>query len=102
MFVANPGQQDADGDENGGDACDPCDNANIYVAGNIYGDYWIYNDDIEYSYQVDIFDFYRLLEIVENNDQENCGHEAGDLTGEGDVNIFDVYALIGLIMDDIL
>ena len=102
MFVANPGQQDADGDENGGDACDPCDNANIYVAGNIYGDYWIYNDDIEYSYQVDIFDFYRLLEIVENNDQENCGHEAGDLTGEGDVNIFDVYALVGLIMDGIL
>ena len=59
----------------------------------------IYNDDIEYSYQVDIFDFYRLLEIVENNDQENCGHEAGDLTGEGDVNIFDVYAFVGLIMD---
>ena len=90
------------GDDNGGDACDPCDNANIYVVGNTYGDYFIYDDDIELSYQVNIFDVFRLLEIVENNDQENCGYEAGDLTGEGEVNIFDAYALLGLIMDGII
>ena len=102
MFVSNPGQEDADGDDNGGDACDPCDNANVYVAGNIYGDYWIYDDGIELSYQVNIFDVFRLLEIVENNDQESCGYEAGDLTGEGEVNIFDAYALLGLIMDGII
>ena len=64
MFVSNPSQEDADGDDNGGDACDPCDNANIYVAGNTYGDYFIYDDDIELSYQVNIFDVFRLLEII--------------------------------------
>ena len=101
-FVSNPNQEDADDDNNGGNACDPCDNVNVYAAGNVYGDYWIYDHDIELSYQVNIFDFYRLLEIVENNDQESCGYEAGDLTGEGDVNIFDAYALLGFIIDGIL
>ena len=30
---------------------------------------------------------------------EGCGYEAGDLTFEGDVNTFDIYALVGFIMD---
>ena len=66
FFVYNPNQQDADGDENGGDACDPCDNANVFLGGNANGDYWWYGgNDPSFSYQIDIFDFYRLLEIVE-------------------------------------
>ena len=100
FFVYNPNQQDADGDENGGDACDPCDNANVFLGGNANGDYWWYGGaDPSFSYQIDIFDFYRLLEIVESGDTESCGYEAGDITGEGDVNIFDVYAMITLLMD---
>ena len=100
LFAYNPSQQDADYDANGGDACDPCDNANIFLDGNANGDYWPYGElDSEFTFVLDIFDIYRLMEIVEVGDEESCGYEAGDLTGEGDVNIFDVYALIAFVMD---
>ena len=76
------------------------DNANVFLGGNANGDYWWYGGvDPSFSYQIDIFDFYRLLEIVESGDTESCGYEAGDITGEGYVNIFDVYAMITLLMD---
>ena len=101
VFVSNPGQEDVDGDENGGDACDPCDSANIFIHGNTYGDYWAYNGQ-NHSYNVNIFDLLRLIEIVETTDLESCGYEAGDLTGEGEVNIFDIYALIGYLMDGLI
>ena len=42
------------------------------------------------------------MEIVEEEDIESCGYEAGDITGEGDVNIFDVYALITFVMEGIM
>ena len=103
FFVYNPNQQDADGDENGGDACDPCDNANIFTGGNANGDYWWYGGtDPSFSYQINIFDLIKLLEIVESGDNESCGYEAGDVTGEGEVNIFDVYAMITLLMDGLI
>ena len=103
LFVFNPTQHDVDGDENGGDACDPCDNANIFLGGNANGDFWWYGGtDPSFSYQINIFDLYRLLEIVESANIESCGYEAGDLTGEGDVNIFDVYAMISLLMDGLI
>ena len=100
MFESNPGQEDADGDENGGDACDPCDNANVFLDGNANGDYWWYGEsDQTFTFKLDIFDIYRLMEIVDAGELEGCGYEAGDLTGEGDVNIFDVYALITIVTD---
>jgi hypothetical protein len=103
FFVYNPNQQDADGDENGGDACDACDNANIFTGGNANGDYWWYGGtDPSFSYQINIFDLIKLLEIVESGDNESCGYEAGDVTGEGEVNIFDVYAMITLLMDGLI
>ena len=101
IFVSNPGQEDVDGDENGGDACDPCDSANIFTFGNVYGDYWEY-DGQNLSYNVNIFDVMRLIEIVETSNAESCGYEAGDLTGEGEVNIFDIYALVGYLMDGLI
>ena len=101
IFVSNPGQEDVDGDENGGDACDPCDSANIFTFGNVYGDYWEY-DGQNLSYNVNIFDVMRLIEIVEASNLESCGYEAGDLTGEGEVNIFDIYALVGYLMDGLI
>ena len=101
MFESNPSQEDVDGDDNGGDACDPCDNANIFVTGNVYGDYWEYNGQ-DPSFNVDIFDIYRLMEIVDAGELEGCGYEAGDLTGEGEVSIFDIYALVGYIMDGLI
>ena len=82
------------------DECDPCDNENIFVLGNVNGDLWYYDDvSLEPSVSVDLFDVLRLVEIVESNDTESCGYQAADFTGEGDVNTFDIYALVGLIMD---
>ena len=103
LSIYNPNQADVDGDENGGDACDPCDNANIFLDGNASGDYWWYGgSDPTFTFKLDIFDIYRLMEIVEEDDIESCGYEAGDITGEGDVNIFDVYALITFVMEGIM
>lgn len=95
----NPDQADID-DDGMGDICDPCDNANIYVQGNISGDYWYYDtSSIEATVNVDVFDLLLLSEIVNSGDQESCGYEAGDMTGEGDVNIIDIYALATFIME---
>ena len=103
LSIYNPNQADVDGDENGGDACDPCDNANIFLDGNASGDYWWYGgSDPTFTFKLDIFDIYRLMEIVEEDDIESCGYEAGDITGEGEVNIFDVYALITFVMEGIM
>ena len=71
--------------------------------GNASGDYWWYGgSDPTFTFKLDIFDIYRLMEIVEEEDIESCGYEAGDITGEGDVNIFDVYALITFVMEGIM
>ena len=32
-------------------------------------------------------------------EEEGCGYQAGDLTGDGDVNIIDVIALASFIME---
>ena len=46
----NPSQADVDGD-GGGDACDICDNANVFIVGNVNGDLDTENQPI-----IDFFD----------------------------------------------
>ena len=43
-----------------------------------------------------------LSDIVTSGDTESCGYTAGDLTGEGDVNLIDIIALASFIMEGTL
>ena len=57
----NPSQADVDGD-GGGDACDICDNANVFIVGNVNGDLDNENQPI-----IDFFDVIALLDHLQSS-----------------------------------
>ena len=83
----NPDQADIDSD-GAGDACDACDNANVYVLGNVTGDV---EDD---EPVIDLFDVLYLLDLVLVDNYPGCSGEAADYTGDGVVNYLDAIYLI--------
>ena len=88
----NPAQNDLDIDGHG-DACDICDNANIWVSGNINGE--VAEDS---SYSIDIFDLLRLSDLIVSDDDESCGYQISDMNGDGSVSLLDIFDIIALIM----
>ena len=91
-LVYNPNQEDVDSDQVG-DACDICDNANIWVSGNINGE--VGEDS---SYSIDIFDLLRLSDLIVSDDDESCGYQISDMNGDGSVSLLDIFDIIALIM----
>ena len=91
-FTYNPEQVDIDSDQLG-DACDICDNANVWVHGNINGEV-----DTDQAYTVDIFDLLALSGVIISDESETCGHQISDMNEDGSINLLDIYDLLALIM----
>ena len=90
--VFNPYQEDLDSDEIG-DTCDICDNANVWVQGNINGEI-----DIDQLYSIDIFDLLTLSDIITSGETQSCGYEISDVNGDDNINQLDIFQFIALIM----
>lgn len=88
----NPGQEDSDNDHLG-DACDICDNANVWVSGNINGEV-----DLEQSYTIDIFDLLMLSDLINSDDSGSCGYQISDVNNDGATNLLDVFEFVSIIM----
>jgi len=88
----NPGQEDIDNDQLG-DVCDICDNANVWVSGNINGEV-----DAEQSYTTDIFDLLTLSDLISSDDSESCGYQISDVNNDGATNLLDVFEFVAIIM----
>ena len=93
--VYNPNQSDIDEDLIG-DACDICDNTNIFVLGNINGDVALNNNPVK-----DILDVLLLVDIVlfedVNEGMSICMKESSDINENGEINISDVILLVNQI-----
>ena len=92
--IFNPNQDDLDADSIG-DACDECDNLNVYINGNVYREL---ND--QNNYNIDIFDLLTLIDIIAFDNINSCGFDIGDITGDGNVNMFDVFAIAQMILSE--
>ena len=91
-LVYNPDQENIDNDLLG-DACDICDNANVWVYGNINGEV-----DTDQSYEIDIFDLLTLSDIISSDDTESCGSQISDVNGDGTINQLDIFQFVALVM----
>ena len=95
----NPLQSDID-EDGSGDACDICDNVNVFTTGNVNGDLDENNFPI-----INFFDVVALLDHFQLNESEllpisECREQAGNINGDNNVNIIDVVNLVNMVLFD--
>lgn len=95
----NPAQSDID-EDGSGDACDICDNANVFVVGNVNGDLDDNNNPI-----IDFFDVVSLLDHLQTDEANEtpiseCRQQAANINYDNNVNIIDVVNLVNMILFD--
>ena len=93
VAVSNYHQDDYDLDGSG-DACDPCNNLDIYVEGNIDGTL----STIDGEATIDIFDVLTLTDVVLEDMNDGCGYEISDIREDGDVNVLDIVTLVQMLL----
>ena len=93
IAIFNQHQDDYDLDGSG-DACDPCNNLDIYVTGNINGT----QNSIGGEATIDIFDVLSLTDIVLDGIDDGCGYEISDIREDGNVNVLDIIALVQMVL----
>ena len=88
----NPDQADVDND-GAGDACDACDNVNVYVMGNVTGD----ADDN--GPILDVIDVLYLLDLILADEYPGCSGEVANYFDDENLNYMDALYLAHDIMN---